>query len=131
MKKSLFGVVLVLCLLLCSCSSGGPFTVTFDANGCEDPAPLTLTEIDEPILESSRSSGQDAWIGTGSVVKVDDTYYLFYTGHTGASNAEFKEKIMVAKGSDPYHFEKVDGWYIDPPAELEIPALRPGTRRTL
>ena len=254
MKKSLIGMLLVLCLLLCSCSSGGPFTVTFDANGCADPAPLTLeksgkitqpenitregyvllgwysdeamttpwnfdkdkvesdltlyalwdaetadqiqesgndkdfstlrtpgsqesayaystyflpgvdgtaqpyvgdpmpyyedgvyyiyylkdggdsynhsiylatttdfvtyTEIDEPILESSRSGGQDAWIGTGSVVKVDDTYYLFYTGHTGASNAEFKEKIMVAKGSDPYHFEKVEDWYINPPAEL-------------
>ena len=79
---------------------------------------VTYTEIDEPVLESSRSGGQDAWIGTGSVVKVDDTYYLFYTGHTGASNAEFKEKIMVAKGSDPYNFEKVEDWYINPPAEL-------------
>ena len=254
MKKSLIGVLLVLCLLLCSCSSGGPYTVTFDANGCEDPAPLTLeksgkitqpenierdgyvlqgwysdtamttpwdfekdkvesdltlyalwdadtgdaisssdndkdfstlrtpgsqesayaystyflpavdgvnqpyvgdpmpyyedgvyyiyylkdggdsynhsiylattidfvtyTEVDAPVLEASRSGGQDAWTGTGSVVKVDDTYYLFYTGHTGASNAEFKEKIMVARGSDPYTFEKVDGWYINPPAEL-------------
>lgn len=254
MKKSLIGVLLVLCLLLCSCSSGGPYTVTFDANGCEDPAALTLeksgkisqpenierdgyvlqgwysdaamttpwdfekdkvesdltlyalwdadtgdaisssendkdfstlrtpgsqesayaystyflpavdgvnqpyvgdpmpyyedgvyyiyylkdggdsynhsiylatttnfvtyTEIDAPVLEASRSGGQDSWTGTGSVVKVDDTYYLFYTGHTGASNAEFKEKIMVAKGSDPYTFEKVDGWYINPPAEL-------------
>lgn len=84
MKKSLIGMLLVLCLLLCSCSSGG----------------------------------QDAWIGTGSVVKVDDTYYLFYTGHTGASNAEFKEKIMVARGSAPYHFERVEDWYINPPAEL-------------
>ena len=254
MKKSLIGVLLVLCLLLCSCSSGGPYTVTFDANGCENPAALTLeksgkitqpenierdgyvlqgwysdtamttpwdfekdkvesdltlyalwdadtgdaisssdndkdfstlrtpgsqesayaystyflpavdgvnqpyvgdpmpyyedgvyyiyylkdggdsynhsiylattidfvtyTEVDAPVLEASRSGGQDAWTGTGSVVKVDDTYYLFYTGHTGASNAEFKEKIMVARGSDPYTFEKVDGWYINPPAEL-------------
>lgn len=254
MKKSLIGVLLALCLLLCSCSSGGPYTVTFDTNGCEDPAPLTLeksgkitqpenierdgyvlqgwysdaamttpwdfekdkvesdlilyalwdaetsdeiqtsgndkdfsalrtpgsqesayeyntyflpavdgvnqpyvgdpmpyyedgvyyiyylkdggdsynhsiylatttdfvtyTEIDAPVLEASRNGGQDAWTGTGSVVKVDDTYYLFYTGHTGASNAEFKEKIMVAKGNDPYSFEKVDGWYINPPAEL-------------
>ena len=42
MKKSMIGVLLALCLLLCSCSSGGPYTVTFDANGCEDPAPLTL-----------------------------------------------------------------------------------------
>ena len=254
MKKSLIGLLLVLCLLLCSCQSGGPYTVNFDTNGCEDPAPLTLeksgkiaqpeniyregyvlqgwysdaamttlwnfekdkvqsdltlyalwdaetsdkiqagsndkdfstlrtpgsqesaydyltyflpgmdgtsqpyvgdpmpyyedgvyyiyylkdggdsynhsiylatttdfvtyTEYDEPVLEANRSGGQDAWTGTGSVVKVDDTYYLFYTGHTGASNAEFKEKVMVARGNDPYTFEKVDGWYINPPAEL-------------
>ena len=254
MKKSLIGILLGLCLLLCSCSSGGPYTVTFDANGCEDPAALileksgkivqpenmeregyvlqgwyrdaamtipwnfekdkvesdltlyalwdadtgdaisssendkdfsslrtpgsqeaayeystyflpavdgvsqpyvgdpmpyyedgvyyiyylkdggdsynhsiylttttdfvTYTEIEEPVLEASRSGGQDAWTGTGSVVKVDDTYYLFYTGHNGASNMEFKEKIMVAKGSDPYTFEKVEDWYINPPAEL-------------
>ena len=254
MKKSLIGVLLVLCLLLCSCSSGGPYTVTFDTNGCEDPAPLTLeksgkitqpenierdgyvlqgwytdaamttpwnfgkdkvqsdltlyalwdadtadeiqtgsndkdfsslrtpgsqesayeyttyflpgmdgtnqpyvgdpmpyyedgvyyiyylkdggdsynhsiylatttdfvtyTEYDAPVLESSRSGGQDAWIGTGSVVKVDDIYYLFYTGHNGASNMEFKEKVMVAKSDNLYSFEKIEGWYITPPADL-------------
>ena len=42
MKKSLIGVLLVLCLLLCSCQSGGPYTVAFYANGCEDPASVTL-----------------------------------------------------------------------------------------
>lgn len=79
---------------------------------------VNYTEIDEPILEASRNGGQDAWIGTGSVVKVDDTYYLFYTGHNGEPHVEFKEKIMVAKGSTPYTFEKIDDWYIDPPVEL-------------
>ena len=49
---------------------------------------------------------------------VDDTYNLFYTGYTDASNREFKEKIMIAKGGDPCNFEKVDGRYINPPAEL-------------
>lgn len=79
---------------------------------------VTYTEVDAPVLEASRSGGQDSWTGTGSVVKVEDTYYLFYTGHTGASNAEFKEKIMVATGDSPYSFEKVADWYITPPAEL-------------
>ena len=79
---------------------------------------VTYTEYDAPVLESSRSGGQDAWIGTGSVVKVDDTYYLFYTGHNGASNMEFKEKIMVAQSDNLFSFEKVEGWYINPPAEL-------------
>ena len=79
---------------------------------------VTYTEQDTPVLESSRSGGQDSWIGTGSVVKVEDQYYLFYTGHNGASNMEFKEKIMVAVSDNLYSFEKVADWYINPPAEL-------------
>lgn len=79
---------------------------------------VTYKEYDEPILESSRSGGQDGWIGTGSVVKAKDGYYFFYTGHAAGSTYEFSEKIMVAKGSSLTHFEKVEGWDITPPAEL-------------
>ena len=79
---------------------------------------VTYTEQDAPVLESSRSGGQDSWIGTGSVVKVEDRYYLFYTGHNGASNMEYKEKIMVAVSDNLYSFEKVEGWEITPPSEL-------------
>ena len=79
---------------------------------------VSYQEVDEPILESSRSGGQDGWIGTGSVVKVKDAYYLFYTGHASGSDYEFNEKIMVAKGDSLTRFEKVEGWDITPPAEL-------------
>ena len=79
---------------------------------------VTYTEYDDPILESSRSGGQDGWIGTGSLVKVKDTYYFFYTGHASSDNYEYMEKIMVAKGSTPDRFEKVEGWEITPPGEL-------------
>ena len=79
---------------------------------------VTYSEQQEPVLEASRSGGQDSWTGTGSVVKVEDKYYLFYTGHTGSSGAEFKEKIMVAVSDDLHSFEKVADWYITPPAEL-------------
>jgi hypothetical protein len=79
---------------------------------------VTYTEQDTPVLESSRSGGQDSWIGTGSVVKVEDQYYLFYTGHNGAANMEYKEKIMVAVSDNLYSFQKVEGWEIIPPAEL-------------
>lgn len=75
-------------------------------------------EFEKPILEASRDGGQDSWIGTGSVVKIDDLYYLFYTGHTTSPTAEFKEKIMVAKGETLTSFEKVSGWEIEPPSEL-------------
>lgn len=71
---------------------------------------VTYTEQDAPVLEASRSGGQDSWTGTGSVVKVEGKYYLFYTGHTGAANAEFKEKIMVAVSDNLYSFEKVADW---------------------
>ena len=79
---------------------------------------LTYTEYDEPVLEASRSGGQDGWIGTGSVVKVGDKYYFFYTGHAGSDAYEYKEKIMVAEGTSPTSFTKVDGWELTPPSEL-------------
>ena len=79
---------------------------------------VTYTEYDDPILESSRSGGQDGWAGTGSVVKVKDTYWFFYTGHASSDIYEYMEKIMVAKGTAPDKFEKVESWEITPPAEL-------------
>ncbi|MBQ7656776.1 MAG: hypothetical protein IJS41_09745 [Clostridia bacterium] len=77
-----------------------------------------FTEYDSPIIEASRSGGQDGWTGTGSVVKVDDAYYFFYTGHASSDSYEYKEKIMVAKGDSPLSFTKVEGWALTPPAEL-------------
>ncbi len=80
---------------------------------------VTYTEYEDPILESAEDpEAQDAWIGTGSVVKVGDTYYLFYTGHGDSASLEYKEKIMVAVGSSPDSFEKKAGWEITPPDEL-------------
>ena len=49
---------------------------------------VTYTEYDDPIVESSRSGGQDGWAGTGSVVKVKDEYLFFYTGHASAETYE-------------------------------------------
>lgn len=79
---------------------------------------VTYFEQEEPVLEAARDGGQDGWIGTGSVVKVNGEYYFFYTGHSASSTAEFQEKILVAKGGSLTSFEKVAGWEIAPPAEL-------------
>lgn len=79
---------------------------------------INYTEQDEPVLVASKDGGQDSWIGTGSVVKVGDMYYFFYTGHTGSAAAEFKEKIMVAKSDNLASFKKIPGWEIAPPAEI-------------
>ena len=79
---------------------------------------VTYTEYDDPVLEASRSGGQDSWIGTGSVVKVGGKYYFFYTGHGDGAILEYAEKIMVAVGDTPTSFEKLAGWEITPPSEL-------------
>lgn len=79
---------------------------------------VNFTEIDEPIIESSRSGGQDGWAGTGNIVKVEDKYYFFYTGHAPSESYEYMEKIMLAVGDDPYHFEKVEDWEMIPPVEI-------------
>ena len=79
---------------------------------------LTYTEYEDPILEAGEAGAQDDWVGTGSVVKIDDTYYLFYTGHTDSGSHEFGETIMAAKGSSLTSFEKIPGWEITPDASL-------------
>ena len=79
---------------------------------------VTYTEVDEAVLEANRDGGQDSWIGTGSVVKVDGRYIFFYTGHGNGAVLEYAEKIMVAVGDTPYSFEKLEGWEITPPADL-------------
>ncbi|MBR6740981.1 MAG: hypothetical protein IKM04_07955 [Clostridia bacterium] len=79
---------------------------------------VSYEEHDGPILESDRNGGQDDWIGTGSVVKVGQKYYLFYTGHNGSGAMEYNEKIMVAVGDSLTSFEKLAGWEIVPDPSL-------------
>ena len=79
---------------------------------------VTYTEYDDAVLGANPNGGQDSWIGTGSVVKVDGKYYFFYTGHGNGAILEYQEKIMVAVGDTPTSFEKLEGWDITPPDEL-------------
>ena len=79
---------------------------------------LTYSEYEDPILEANYEGGQDGWIGTGSVVKVHDDYYFFYTAHASAGDFEYKEKIMAARGSSLTGFEKLADWELIPPEEL-------------
>lgn len=72
----------------------------------------------EDALITANLSGQDEWVGTGSLVKADDQYLFFYTGHTFSEDYEYSEKVMLARGSSPDQLEKVEGWEITPAAEL-------------
>ena len=77
---------------------------------------VNYTEYDEVVLESTPGA-QDDWIGTGSVVNVEGTYYLFYTGHTDGP-MEYKEKVMAAVGDSPLAFTKLPDWELIPPDDL-------------
>lgn len=79
---------------------------------------VTYEEQDEPVLVSDEGGAQDAWIGTGSVVKVDDVYYMFYTGHADSAEHEFAETVMLAKSDNLRTFEKVSDWEMTPDASL-------------
>lgn len=78
---------------------------------------LNYEEKGEILKASNDPNAQDNWIGTGSVCKVSNIYYFFYTGHNEKN--QFHERIMVAKSeNDLYHFKKLDNIYIDPLNEL-------------
>lgn len=57
----------------------------------------TFTENSE-MIPTGNSSDQDGALGTGSVFKLNGTYYAFYTGHNGILDP--KEKIMLATSTD-------------------------------
>ena len=73
-------------------------------------------EKQDAVLEADHRTAQDTMIGTGSVVKVGEKYYFFYTGHN--ENHDPHEALMVAEGTSPTSFTKKEGWHIDPPASL-------------
>ena len=75
-----------------------------------------FTEYPGPILEAA--PGRDFWMGTGSVVKVGEKYYLFYTAHNASPKFEFDEVIRVAEGTSPTSFKKREDWMLTPPAFL-------------
>lgn len=75
-------------------------------------------EEKEESLITANLSGQDEWVGTGSLVKTEEQYLFFYTGHTFSENFAFSEKVMLARGSSPEKLEKVPGWEITPAPEL-------------
>ncbi len=79
---------------------------------------VTYEEVEGPVLEADKAGGQDAWIGTGSVVKIGDEYLFFYTGHGSHPTCEYAETIKVARGTSPTEFEKDETFEIIPPDEL-------------
>lgn len=71
----------------------------------------------EVIRASSDLYAQDNWVGTGSICKVGNTYYFFYTGHN--KKLKVQEKVLVATSEgDLYHFRKLKDVSIEPLGDL-------------
>lgn len=79
---------------------------------------INYNEYEHSVLESDHGDAQDAWIGTGSLIKVDNKYYFFYTGHNSSENKKYNETIMIAEGASPFEFTKKSNWQITPPSSL-------------
>ncbi|SFS31086.1 glycoside hydrolase family 32 protein [Sphingobacterium wenxiniae] len=56
------------------------------------------------VLPTGAVGSQDEWIGTGSFIKKDNTYYSFYTGHN--ANLSPAEKVMMATSTDLMNWTK-------------------------
>lgn len=69
------------------------------------------------ILSAGPIGSQDEWIGTGSFIKKDNTYYSFYTGHNGNLNPA--EKIMMATSPDLLNWTKQPTATFQAPAEYD------------
>ncbi|RKO72425.1 DUF4975 domain-containing protein [Sphingobacterium puteale] len=62
------------------------------------------------VLPAGVMGSQDEWIGTGSFIKKDQTYFCFYTGHNGNLNPA--EKVMIATSTDLLNWTKQSAWTI-------------------
>ncbi|MGY5354200.1 glycoside hydrolase domain-containing protein [Wenyingzhuangia sp. IMCC45467] len=71
------------------------------------------------MIPYGASDEPDFGVGTGSVVKVGETYYFYYTGHNG--NTPFvqnnpRESVLCATSTDLENWTKIDDFKITAPA---------------
>lgn len=74
------------------------------------------------VLPRGTKEEQDLYVFTGSCNKFNGEYYIFYTGHNPHLRRAGKpeQKILLAKSSDLYHWEKVKDFCLEAPEWLEI-----------
>lgn len=71
------------------------------------------------MIPFGKTTDPDFAVGTGSVVKVDNLYYFYYTGHNGTpafiqSNA--RESVLCATSTDLKNWTKVPSFKLTAPA---------------
>ena len=65
------------------------------------------------IISCGEVGSQENALGTGSIIKVADTYYAYYTAHNG--DMEPKEKIYLATSKDLLNWEKQPAFSLQAP----------------
>lgn len=80
---------------------------------------LTTFEYQGRMIPYGFANEPDFAIGTGSVIKVGDTYYFYYTGHNG--NTPFvqnnpRESVLCATSTDLKNWTKVSDFKLSAPA---------------
>lgn len=86
------------------------------------------------IIPCGEDNSQEEALGTGSTIKVGDTYYTYYTGHNGNLNPA--EKIYLATSKDLKTWTKQTGFVLEAPAndvdrnEFRDPFLMKGEGNT-
>ena len=60
------------------------------------------------VIHRGNINEQDLYVYTGSVIKKDDEYYIFYTGHNPHFEKDNKpvQTVLLAKSKDLIHWEK-------------------------
>ena len=74
------------------------------------------------VLPRGPEGAQDRWVFTGSCIKANDEYYIFYTGHNHhmAEQGLPTQKLLLAKSKDLLHWEKDPSFVMEAPEWLEI-----------
>jgi len=74
------------------------------------------------VIPEGDLTSQDLEVFTGSCTKHNGEYYIFYTGRSLRKKAAGlpEQKIMLAKSTDLYHWEKVPGFELTAPEQFEM-----------
>lgn len=78
----------------------------------------SFTEKGE-VLPTGDANSWDAAPGTGCMVKMGDTYYLFYSGNylVGRGPDEYRQTVLRATSTDGLHWTKDGSWHMQAPAD--------------
>ena len=69
-----------------------------------------------PVILRGTKEEQDLYVYTGSIIKKEDTYYIFYTGHNPyfENGHQGVQKILLATSKDLIHWTKQKDFVLKP-----------------